>query len=176
MRAYFHENGPILSYNLAMKNWKQGVAIFLLIVAPVAVYHLWPTDEARIRKLVMLEAQALGAEDMEAVMKGISFNYSDEKGLSYLLIKRLLQREFERLNNIKINYSDLLIEVREDGTATAVMDIRVTSGSTGGGSGEAQRYVLGSAEAPAVLNLTLKKEGAGKWMVRSSKWPPSFSF
>ncbi|KKK92310.1 hypothetical protein LCGC14_2704230, partial [marine sediment metagenome] len=105
-----------------MKNWKRGVAIFLLIVAPVAVYHLWPTDEARIRKLVMLEAQALGAEDMEAVMKGISFNYSDEKGLSYLLIKRLLERAFERYSDIKVSYNDMLVEVHEDGTATAVMD------------------------------------------------------
>jgi len=155
-----------------MKNWKRGVAIFLLIVAPVAVYHLWPTDEARIRKLVMLEAQALGAEDMEAVMKGISFNYSDEKGLSYLLIKRLLERAFERYSDIKVSYNDMLVEVHEDGTATAVMDIRVTAG----GSGEPPRYILGGAETPAVLNLSLKKEGAGKWMVRSSKWPPSFSF
>ncbi len=163
-----------------MKNWKRGVAIFLLIVAPVAVYHLWPTDEARIRKLVMLEAQAFGAEDMEAVMKGISFNYSDEKGLSYLLIKRLLQRKFERLNNIKVSYSDLHIEVRDDDTATAVMDLRVTSGGMGGGMGggteAAPRYILGGAETPAVLNLTLKKEGAGKWTIRSSKWPPSYSF
>ena len=62
-----------LVYNSVMSNWKQGIGILLLIVAPVAVYHLWPSDEARIRKLVMLEAQALGAEDMEAVMKGISF-------------------------------------------------------------------------------------------------------
>ena len=159
-----------------MKNWKRGVAIFLLIVAPVAVYHLWPSDEARIRKLVMLEAQALGAEDMEAVMKGISFNYSDEKGLSYLLIKRLLQREFERLNNIKVSYSDLHIVVRDDDTATAVMDLRVTSGGMGGGTEAAPRYILGGAETPAVLNLTLKKEGAGSWTIRSSKWPPSYSF
>ena len=101
-----------LVYNLFMKNWKQGVGILLLIVAPVAVYLLWPSDEARIRKLVRLEAQALEAEDMEAVMKGISYNYSDDKGLSYLLIKRILEREFQRLNNIRVSYSDLLIVVR----------------------------------------------------------------
>ncbi len=163
-----------MGYNLFMKSWKQGVVILLLIVAPVAVYLLWPTDEARIRKLVRHEAQALEAEDIQAVMKGISFNYSDEKGLSYLLIKRLLQREFEHLNNIRVSYSDLLIEVRDDDTATAVMDLHVTSGDTGGGTEAAPRYLLGDAETPVVLNLSLRKEGAGKWIIRSSKWPPAF--
>ncbi len=142
----------------------------LLIVAPVGVYLLWPSDEARIKKLVMKEAQALGAEDIQAVMKGISFNYSDEKGLSYLLIKRLLEREFDRLNNIDVSYSDLLIVVRDDDTASAVMDLHVTSGT----NNESPRYVLGDAESPVVLNLSLRKEGAGKWMIRSSSWPPAF--
>ena len=150
----------------------------LLIVAPVAVYLLWPSDEARIRKLVKNEVLAIEAEDIQAVMKGISYNYSDDKGLSYLLIKRLLEREFQRLSNIKINYSDLLIEVRDDDTATAVMDLHVTSGITGGGTGggteAAPRYVIGDAEAPVVLNLALKKEGTGKWTIRSSAWPPAF--
>lgn len=153
-----------------MKSWRQGIVIFLLIVAPVSVYLLWPTDEARIRKLVKLEAQALEAEDMEAVMKGISFNYSDERGLSYLLIKRILEREFVRLNNIKVSYSDLHIVVRDDGTATAVMDLLVTAG----GAEAAPRYVLGDAETPVVMNLALKKEGTGKWSIRSTSWPPAF--
>ncbi len=142
----------------------------LLIVTPVAVYFLWPSDEARIRKLVRLEAKAIEAEDIQAVMKGISYNYSDEKGLSYLLIKRLLEREFQRLNNIKFRYSDLLIEVRDNDTAIAVMDLHVTSGT----NTESPRYVLGDKENPVVLNLALRKEGAGKWIIRSSSWPPAF--
>ncbi|MCK4911882.1 MAG: hypothetical protein KAR83_09570 [Thermodesulfovibrionales bacterium] len=153
-----------------MKSWKQGVSIFLLIVAPVAVYLLWPSDEARIRKLVKLEAQAIEAEDIQAVMKGISYNYSDDKGLSYLLIKRIMEREFARLNNIKFSYSDLHIVVRDDDTATAVMDLHVTAG----GTEAAPRYVLGDSETPVVLNLALKKEGTGKWTIRSSSWPPAF--
>lgn len=174
MKAYFHIFSPFFSYNLTMRNWKQAVAILLLIVAPVGVYLLWPSDEARIRKLVLNEAQAIETEDIQAVMKGISYNYSDDKGLSYLLIKRLLEREFQRLNNIKVSYSDLLIEVRDDDTAIAVMDLHVTSEDTGGTNNESPRYMLGGSENPAVLNLALRKEGTGKWIIRSSSWPPVF--
>jgi hypothetical protein len=159
-----------LVYNLHMKNWKQGVAILLLIVAPVAIYLLWPTDEARIRGLIHKEARALEAEDMEAVLKGISYNYSDDKGMSYLLIKRILEREFKKFNNLKISTSAILIEVKKDKTASAVMDLRVTAETLDQGI----RYVLGDADIPAVLNLSLEKSPSGRWLIRSTKWPPVF--
>ena len=161
-----------LVYNQGMKNIKQAVVILLLIVAPVAIYFLWPSDEARIRKLISAEVSAFEAKDMEAFLSGISFSYRDDRGVSYVLIKRVMEERLKRYSDINISYSDMLIEVREDETATAVMDLRVTARD----SEETRRYVLGGPDAPAVINLTLKKEGAGSWKIRSSKWPPSYSF
>lgn len=155
-----------------MRNWLRGIAIFLIMVTPVTVYLLWPTDEARIRKLLRQEAHAVEAKDIEAFMKGISFNYSDDYGMSYIVIKRVLKREFKREGSITITYGDILVEVRDDDTATAVMDISVTSSDSGPDA--APRRLLGGGQAPAVLNLTLEKGTTGNWIVRSSKWPPAF--
>ncbi len=163
-----------LVYNQGMKNIKQAVVILLLIVAPVAIYFLWPSDEARIRKLISAEVSAFEAKDMEAFLSGISFSYRDDRGVSYVLIKRVMEERLKRYDDIKISYSDMLIEVREDETATAVMDLSVTA--RGQDADSTLGYVLGGPDAPAVINLTLKKEGAGSWKIRSSKWPPSYSF
>ena len=67
---------------------KSAILTFLLIISPVLIYFLWPSDESRIKKLVKEGATAVEKEEIDNVMAKVSFNYQDEKGFNYILIKK----------------------------------------------------------------------------------------
>jgi hypothetical protein len=144
---------------------KKSIALlFLLVASPLIIYMLWPTDEARIKKLVRQEAHAIEAEDIEEVMSHVSFNYQDEYGLSYVLVKKLMERQFQRYSGMEVEYDDLKVVVAEgEKEATASMDLRVMARA-----GQEMGYLLGGEE-PVRLKLMLKKGGPlGTWQVASA--------
>lgn len=155
----------LIRYNHLMG--RKSIALLVLLVAtPVLLYLLWPSDEARIRKLVGEAARAAEAGDLGGVMSHVSFNYSDERGLSYLLIKKKLEGKFRTYSDIVVDYENLRVEVGEGGEgAAASMDLRViaTFGVNDRG------YVLGDIGTPAGLELKLRKGGPlNRWQVVSS--------
>jgi hypothetical protein len=145
---------------------KSMALLVLLVVAPVLLYLLWPSDEARIRKLVAEAARAVEAEDLKGVMSHVSFNYSDEQGMSYLLIKKNLERKFRTYSGIEVDYENLRVEVGEGGEgARADMDLRVIATFGGNDRG----YVLGDLGDPVALELRLRKGGPlNRWQVVSA--------
>jgi hypothetical protein len=141
---------------------KKSIALlFVLIIAPVIIYLLWPTEEARIKKLIRQAAHAVEEENIDDVMAKVSYNYQDEYGLSYLLIKKGLQQQFQRYSNMDVDYENLKVEVAEGNEeATASMDLRVVASA-----GQEMGYVLGG-DGPARFVLRLKKGGPlKKWQV-----------
>ncbi len=141
---------------------KKSIALlFVLIVSPMIIYVLWPTEEARIKKLVRQAAHAIETEDIEEVMSKVSFNYQDEYGLSYLLVKKGLEQHFQRYSSLDVDYENLKIEIAEGSEeSTASMDLRVVASA-----GQQMGYVLGG-DGPARFELRLKKEGPlKKWQV-----------
>jgi hypothetical protein len=149
---------------------KKSIAILiLLLIIPVILYLLWPSDESRIKKLFKEGSAAIDKEDLEAVMSKVSFNYQDEYGVNYLYIKEMMKHVFQQMNDIKVEYENLKINVT-DKTATADMDVIVLatiSGNTG--------YVLGDLAKPAHLKFTLEKERS-KWSVIKSEGLQPFNF
>lgn len=149
---------------------KKTIAIlFLLLLTPVILYLLWPSDENRIKKLFKEGSAAIEKEDLNAVMSKVSFNYQDEYGFNYLYIKDMMKYVFKQMNDIKVEYENLKINVT-DKTATADMDLMVLatiSGNTG--------YILGDLAKPAHLKFTLEKERS-KWSVIKSEGLPPFNF
>lgn len=149
---------------------KKTIAIlFLLLLTPVILYLLWPSDESRIKKLFKEGSAAIEKEDLEAVMSKVSFNYQDEYSFNYLYIKKMMKHVFQQMSDIKIEYENLRINVA-DKTATAAMDVMVLatiSGNTG--------YVLGDLAKPAHLKFTLEKERS-KWSVIKTEGLPPFNF
>jgi hypothetical protein len=125
------------------------------------IYFLWPTEEARIKKLVRQAAHAIEEENIDDVMSKVSYNYQDEYGLSYLLIKKGLQQQFQRYSNLDVDYENLKVEVAKGKEeATASMDLRVVASA-----GQEMGYVLGG-DGPARFVLRLKKGGPlKKWQV-----------
>ncbi|MCE5194856.1 MAG: hypothetical protein LLF28_05275 [Nitrospiraceae bacterium] len=137
---------------------KSIILLFLLILSPVIIYLLWPSDEARIKKLIKEGSAAVEKKDLDVVMSKISFNYQDEYGVSYLILKKVLENQFKAMNDIKIEYENLKISVKEE-KASAELDIRVIA-TIGNDTG----YIIGDIKAPMHLKFSLEKERA-KWLV-----------
>ncbi|MDP2167402.1 MAG: hypothetical protein Q8J64_03610 [Thermodesulfovibrionales bacterium] len=141
---------------------KTTVFLFILLLLPVIVYLIRPTDEGRIKKLIKEGAEAVEKEDIAGVMSKISFTYQDKHGLSYILLRQLFEQEFKTLSGIKVEYENLGIAV--DGEkAGARIDVRVIA-TSGGQTG----YYIGDIREPAHLVLELEKGPVGRWLVANS--------
>ncbi|MGE5299646.1 MAG: hypothetical protein ACM3MB_01630 [Acidobacteriota bacterium] len=138
---------------------KRSIAfLILLVILPVIVYLFWPSDEARIKKLFKEGSEAVEERNLEEVMSKVSYNYSDEHGLSYIILKQDIERTFKKMSGIQVEYEIRDIKIREK-TASAELDLRIiaTHGSDTG-------YAVGDAARPARLTFSLEKERA-KWLV-----------
>lgn len=141
------------------------IFLIILILAPVIIYFLWPSDENRIRKLFREGAKAIEQEKIDEVMARVSFNYTDEYGLTYLYVKEVMTRVFQRMDGIKIEYEITGIDIK-DTHATAELDIRVIA-SQGSDTG----YAVGDAARPVHMMFTLDKERT-TWLVTKTQGLP----
>ena len=141
------------------------IALALLILSPLVIYFLWPSDENRIKKLFREGAKAVEQEKIDEVMSKVSFNYRDEKGLSYLLIKEMMGRVFAQMSGIKIEYELKNITLKDAG-ATVDLDLRLIASH-----GQDTGYAVGDAADPAHMKFFLEKERA-KWLVTRTEGLP----
>lgn len=148
-------------------NRKTIIILALLILAPLIIYFLWPSDKNRIKRLFREGAAAVQTEDLDGVMSKVSYHYTDEHGLTYLLVKDGIKNLFNKMDNFTIEYEIKHIEVTDD-TATAELDIRVIARykqDTG--------YIVGDAAEPAEALFSLEKERT-KWLIAKAKGVPLY--
>ncbi len=136
-----------------------------LFIAPVIIYLLRPSDEARIRTLFREGAAAVGEEKIDDVMAKVSFTYADAYGLTYLFIREGMERLFRQYDKILVDYEISAITVQETG-ATAELEVRVLA-SRGAETG----YIAGDLPNPLRMKFRLEKE-RGKWLVSSIEGLP----
>jgi len=141
------------------------VFLFILVIIPLIIYLIWPSDESRIKKLFKEGSQAIEKEDLETVMSKVSFNYHDEYGFTYLYLKELMKTLFRQMDDIKIEYENIEINLN-DNSATADMDVLILA-TMGNNTG----YILGDLSEPAHLTFTLEKERT-KWLVMKTEGLP----
>lgn len=141
---------------------KNIIFLSVLIISPIIIYFLWPSDENRIKKLFREGAKAVQEEKLDDVMSKVSFNYTDEHGLTYLLIKDGMKRAFQQMDNLSVEYEIKKIDIK-DKTALVELDLRVIASS-----GQDTGYVLGDIDKPAHMTFYLDKE-RGKWLVGKTK-------
>jgi hypothetical protein len=144
---------------------KTVICLAILVLFPLIIYFLWPSDESRIKKLFREGAKAIEQENTGDVMSRVSFNYTDDQGLAYITIKEGMGRVFQQMSGIKIDYEIKNITIK-DRTATADLDIRVIA-SYGHDTG----YAVGDAAKPAHMKFFLEKERA-KWLVIKTEGIP----
>jgi hypothetical protein len=144
------------------------ISLVILIISPVIIYLLWPSDESRIRKLFREGARAVEQEKIDEVMATISFNYADEYGLSYLFLKDGMTKLFRNMENIKVEYEFTRIEIKEK-AAVAELDLRVlaTHGSDTG-------YIAGDLAKPFHMKFSLEKERTTWLVIKTEGLPLNF--
>lgn len=137
---------------------KTTIIFLILILIPLVVYFLWPSDEARIKKLIKEGVSAIEKKEIDNVMSKVSFSYRDDYGMTYLYIKKILEKQFVSMSDIQIEYENLKIDVK-DNTAFAELDVRVVA-TIGSDTG----YIIGDIEKPVHIKFTFDKERT-KWLV-----------
>jgi hypothetical protein len=141
------------------------MAVLLLLIVGIVIFFLFPSDEGRIKKLISEGSQAIEKKDIDAVMSKVSFNYRDDYGFTYLYVKESMKSVFQRMKDIKIEYENLKIVVK-DKTAEAAMDIRIIA-TIGNETG----YILGDIPNPVHLRFALEKERT-TWLVTKTDGLP----
>ena len=141
------------------------ILLFILFILPLVIYFLWPSDEARIKKLFREGSRAIEKKDLDAVMSKVSFNYTDEYGFNYLYIKESFKRFFQQMGDLDIEYENLTITIT-DKAAKAEMDVRVVATI-----GNERGYILGDLPNPVHLTFSLEKQRT-KWMVLKTEGMP----
>ena len=94
-------------------------------------------------------------------MAKVSFNYQDNHGFTYILLKRVFEDQFKRMSGIKVEYENLKIEVK-DKSASASFDLLVIA-TIGNDTG----YVIGDLKTPARIKLFLGKERVSWFVIKT---------
>lgn len=132
--------------------------VLAFLCVGIAVYIFYPTDENRIRKIIISSEEAVISENIDGFMKAVSFNYSDDYGNNYLLLKKRMQSAFKSLDNIKIESSIDRISVMDD-NAEAELSFRVSvsPGVESATGGEEREYIIGDAGKPQTVVVYFSK-------------------
>jgi len=133
---------------------KTALVVFVLLSAIFLINYLLYSDEDRIRGLIRQGKRAIEEEDLDRCMNGIALNYhSEEFGLNYLVVQRLLKEAFKAFEDIRIKIKGVQIEVK-DGESEVYLRVTATARPTEGTGRE------GFYEEPLVLSL--RKSGT-RW-------------
>ncbi len=143
-------------------NRKKIIVFGLAALSLAIIYFSWPTDESRIKKVFRDGAKAVEERKPEELMAKISFNYSDDHGLSYLLLKKNIEKILPELSNITVEYEIETLEIKGDG-ATAAVDVKVIA-THGNDTG----YFIGDAAHPEHITFLLQKERT-RWLIAGTR-------
>ena len=124
--------------------------VFLTIVI-ICILVFFPSDKKRIWKVIVASEKAIIDEELDGLMENISYNYRDEYGGTYLLIKRRMQSVFKRLDNIDTEVQLVKISVDKK-QAEAEINVRVTASH-----GEGRSYIVGDPVNWQIMKIYLEK-------------------
>lgn len=132
--------------------------LLLFLIVSAAVFVLYPTDEKRIKRVIAGSEDALIKKDFDGLFEYISYNYKDDYGSSYLILKKRMQIVFKRLNDIEIEKNLLKITV-QDKTAEAELNVKViaTEGAT-------REYIIGDSVTWQGIKVYFEKSPY-KWKI-----------
>ena len=134
---------------------------FALVVAVVIIaIVVFPSDKKRIRKAIRTCEQAIINENNEELMSFISFNYSDDYGGSYLMLKKRSERLFKTYDDYEIIADIVGITVNE---GKAIADLKVSIIAS---EGNERGYLLGDAGYPREIKVYFEKDKFGWAIVR----------
>lgn len=126
-------------------------AILLIIVLGGIIFVFYPAEKKRIRKVINKTEIAIKKEDIKGLMENISYNYTDDYGNNYLLLKRRVEEVFRMFDDIEIEKQINKIHIDKK-NAEAMLSVRVIA------TDRAERgYIFGDAVDSKTIRIYLEK-------------------
>jgi len=143
------------------------VPVFILSV--IAIIILYPSEESRIRGVINRAGRAIVEEDIDALMENISYNYADDYGNNYILLRKRMEMVFRRLDDIEIEKVFKDISVR-DTDAEVMMRASVLASI-----GEERGYIYGGGGGSGIVKVYLEKS-PHKWRIKRVELDKEFNY
>ncbi len=137
--------------------WYSFIIILVIVITVIVVF---PSDKKRIRKIIGQCEQSVVGEDLKSLMGHISFNYSDDYGGSYMMLKKRAEGLFKSYDDFEIASDIKGINITEE---KAVADLRVSLIAS---AGNERGYLLGDAGGHRKLRVYLEKSPYGWQVIR----------
>ncbi|MBI5181784.1 MAG: hypothetical protein HZA06_02600 [Nitrospirae bacterium] len=130
----------------------------IVIVVIIIVKFVFVSEKGKILSIIKEGKAAIEAEDAAKSMSYVSLQYSDDYGLKYLMVQRILIEVFKEFDGFNVILNNIEIEVNED-KAIATFDLRVNVTLH-----NQQGYLVGTNDGPARVKMDFIKERF-KWQV-----------
>jgi hypothetical protein len=140
--------------------------VILIIIAVGLAYLFFPSgDDTREIEAVFIKATEAGEKkDLDGVMEPFSISYRDGYGATYPVVKNVVKNFFDKFDGFEGNFSALAVSINEteqgEKQAVANLDVYILGMKFG-----IPTSILGDADSPQNLTITLKKSGLGGWKI-----------
>jgi hypothetical protein len=140
--------------------------ILILIIAATLTYLFFPSgdDTQEIEAVIQKAMEAGKKKDLEGMMEHFSIEYRDSYGATYPVVKNIIKTFFDKFDSLDGKYSDLKVSMDEteegEKRAIANFDMYIS-----GIRSDIPTDILGSADSPKNLTLTLKKSKLRGWKI-----------
>ena len=138
----------------------------LIIIIVLLIYFYFPggDDTTEIEAAFNSMIESAGEKNLEGVTEHFSIHYKDGYGVTYPVVKNIIQYAFEKYDGFQASYSNLSATIGEnengDKEAAANLDLIVK----GIKSGNTQN-LIGNDASPDNITVTLKKSSFGGWKI-----------
>lgn len=136
----------------------------IVIVLIVYFFVLSGDDASEIEGVFNDILESAKAKDQEGVLERFSIHYQDDNGYNYLVIKRVLENEFQEFDSLDGSYENVSVVFGEDENGEKIADAKVgvkASGVRGG----VPKILLGTEDSYDDITVTLKKSALGGWKI-----------
>ena len=123
------------------------------------------SGRAALKHRLKVLGYAVEKEELDTVMDAVSLTYSDESGMTYMYLKEIFKRLFQRFDGLDVKYARMRIDV-DDKTAVAELDVRVIAQF-----GSEKGYIARNATEPVHMVFTLEKERTSWKVVKTEGLP-----
>jgi len=134
-------------------NNRRKIIIFLLLffIAAIVIFIYYPTDKKRIRNVITDSSDAIARKDVEGLMGNVSYNYRDDYGNSYLILKKRMEGLFRKYEDIEIERDIKKISL-DEGKAVSEITFSVIASE-----GDSRGYIIGDAVEGVSIRIFLEK-------------------
>jgi len=145
------------------------ITIFVVLIIGIAAFFLWPSsdDPSEIEKVLNKMITAGEGRSSEGVTEHASFDYRDDYGASYFVVKKIVQTVFEKFDNFETTYNKLSVTMNEteDGNKIAIANLNM---NIKGYKSNIPINILRKDDSFENITLTFKKSKLGEWKVIKS--------